>query len=209
MDHEHAAAGLGLSARSLTLVVLKIIGILYLLYAAGEAVRLLTIASSDIMEFQPFWEKARVGFALVVDLGLALVFLLHAERIARWMIREDHALPILTVGPHRALWIGVGLIGTWIAANDFGLVLNAVLDMFWHAGRLAVDERREAILSGLKSLCFMAIGVALFLRAAKRLGIRSVFRSDELDAEPKASAPQSEGPRNDAGSGSGEGPGTT
>jgi hypothetical protein len=63
MDHEHAAAGLGLSARSLTLVVLKIIGILYLLYATGEAVRLLTIASSDIMEFQPFWEKARVGSA--------------------------------------------------------------------------------------------------------------------------------------------------
>jgi hypothetical protein len=207
MDHEHAAAGLGLSARSLTLVVLKIIGILYLLYAAGEAVRLLTIASSGIMEFEPFWEKARIGFTLVVNLGLALVFLLHAERISRWMIREDHTLPVLTIDPHRALWLGVGLLGTWIAANDFGLALNALLDLFWNSGRLAVDERREAILSGLKSLCFVAIGAALFLRSAKRLGIRSVFRSDEPDAEPKARTPQNEGRRNDAEAGPGEGPG--
>jgi hypothetical protein len=209
MDDEHAAAGLGLSARSLIVVVLKIIGILYLLYAAGEAVRLLSIASSGIKEFQPLWERAWIGLTLVVDLGLALVFLLHAEWIARWMIREDHALPVLTIGPHRALWLGVGLIGTWIAANDLGLLLNVFLELFWKSGRLAVDERRELILSGLKSLCFVAIGVALFLRAAKRLGIRSALRWNEPDAEPEASAPQSEGPRNDAGAGPGEGPGTT
>jgi hypothetical protein len=93
------------------------------------------------------------------------------------------------------LWLGIGLIGVWIAATELALVFNRAIEVFWYSGgerRLEMGDRRvEAVLSGLKSLVFVAIGGALFLRAAQRLGLGPGLRSSGTAPETEAAPPES------------------
>lgn len=167
----------GLTVRSLTAILLKLIGIWYLLYAVADALALVSIRYNLPLPEIAAWRLQNTALTLIADLGIALLLMLHGDRISRFLFRQERPLHLPAIGVREALWIGAGLIGVWLVANDLAQALNRAIEIVWYAGadrRTTLGDRHlEAILSGLKSLVFVAIGAVLLLLSAKRLGLRA------------------------------------
>lgn len=167
-----------MTAREIGVVVLKMLGVWYCLLAAGDLVEMAT--HLWLPETLPFgdlltrFRAIRPGLQLVVDLAIAILLLQHSDRIARFLFGGETGRLELGIEPRQLLFVGLCLVGAWIAVSELGLVLNRAIEVFWYAG----GERRphydgqlaESALSGLKSLVFVAIGAVLYRVASRRLG---------------------------------------
>lgn len=183
-----------MTAREIGFIVLKILGVLYCLYAVGS------LADLSLSLLEPRWgldgslsrAAARAaGIQLIVDLGVAILLLQNADRFARVLFGGSERRFEVGVEPRQLLFLGLCLVGAWIAINELGLVLNRGIELLWYSG----GERRgasgieivAATLSGLKSLVFVVIGWLVFRSSKIRLDGEAAQVVSQPPASPGAS----------------------
>lgn len=177
-----------MSHRDLGVVILKLVGIVYILYAVGDAVeiRKAFLWQIEIPEIENNVPLQIAVLTFLADVVVAVFLLTQADRLANWLFSERTLS--FPSDPFHLLLIGMALIGVWIMANDLALLFNQSVDFLWWSGaerRLHhAEERSEAVLSGIKSALFVGVGYVLYRYATSKLSMleASSVASTEYDS---------------------------